>query len=251
MSLCDNCFEGIRHEGEAQGKHEVIGGYNTYVATPAGDYPKDKAILYLLDAFGLDLINNPLQIDSFALNGFKVYAPDIFEGDPAPADMLVARDPTKFDKEAWLARHPPSHALSLVRKVMEALKEQGVTRFAAVGFCFGGRLTFDLAFTNEIVVSAVAHPSLLQADDLEKYFAESRAPLLINSCEVDWQFPKEKQDKADEIFGDGKFAPGYQHAYWEGCTHGFAVRGDLSDPKVKAGKEGSFKNTVEWFRKYL
>lgn len=27
--------------------------------------------------------------------------------------------------------------------------------------------------------------------------------------------------------GDGKFAPGYQRTYWDGCVHGFAVRGDL------------------------
>ena len=33
--------------------------------------------------------------------------------------------------------------------------------------------------------------------------------------------------KADEIFGDGKYAPGYYRTYWEGCTHGFTVRGDM------------------------
>jgi hypothetical protein len=79
----------------------------------------------------------------------------------------------------------------------------------------------------------------------------SKAPLLINSCTVDQQFPHESQAKADEILGDGKFEPGYKREYFEGCTHGFAVRGDLSDPKVKAGKEGAFKATVEWFQKYL
>lgn len=74
---------------------------------------------------------------------------------------------------------------------------------------------------------------------------------MINSCTVDQQFPPESQAKADEIFGNGKFAPGYKREYFDGCTHGFAVRGDLSDPKVKAGKEGSFKAAVEWFFKYL
>jgi len=29
------------------------------------------------------------------------------------------------------------------------------------------------------------------------------------------------------------------------------VRGDLSKPEVKAGKEGAFKATVEWFAQYL
>ena len=85
----------------------------------------------------------------------------------------------------------------------------------------------------------------------QKYASTVKAPLLINSCEVDSRFPKEAQKIADEILGGGKFAPGYKREYFEGCTHGFAVRGDLSDPKVKAGKEGSFKAAAEWFLKYL
>ena len=39
------------------GKWEKIGGVDTYVATPSGDYPKDKVILFLTDVFGPQLIN--------------------------------------------------------------------------------------------------------------------------------------------------------------------------------------------------
>jgi hypothetical protein len=60
---------------------------------------------------------------------------------------------------------------------------------------------------------------------------------------LDQQFPLEASRKADEVFKE--FAPGYKREYFEGCMHGFAVRGDMSDPKVKAGKEGSFKASVE------
>jgi hypothetical protein len=62
-------------------------------------------------------------------------------------------------------------------------------------------------------------------------------------------FPLDVQAEADKIF-EG-FAPGYKREYFEGCTHGFAVRGDLSDPKVKAGKEGAFEATVKWFQAHL
>jgi len=82
----------------------------------------------------------------------------------------------------------------------------------------------------------------------QKYATVAKAPLLINSCTVDTQFPLEAQAKADEIFGNGRFVPGYKREYFEGCTHGFAVRGDSSDPKVKAGKEGAFKAAVEWLK---
>jgi dienelactone hydrolase len=89
----------------------VINGIKTYVGTPKVDYPKDKAIIYLADIFGLELPNNrvrcpppsqpnllflltssihwQLLIDDFARNGFKVYAPDLFEDDPVPPDALT------------------------------------------------------------------------------------------------------------------------------------------------------------------
>jgi hypothetical protein len=55
----------------------------------------------------------------------------------------------------------------------------------------------------------------------------------------------------DDLLGNGAHAPGYTREYFPGCTHGFAVRGDLSKPEVKAGKEGAFKATVEFFIKHL
>lgn len=64
-------------------------------------------------------------------------------------------------------------------------------------------------------------------------------------------FPPDAQTQADKILGGGKFLPGYKRMYFDGCTHGFAVRGDMSDVNVKTGKEGAFKSTVEWFMKYL
>ena len=41
---------------------EKIGGIETYVATPEGDYAKDKVVLIITDAFGLGLINNKVTI---------------------------------------------------------------------------------------------------------------------------------------------------------------------------------------------
>ena len=38
------------------------GGIESYVATPKGDYAKDKVILVLMDAFGLGLVNNKVIV---------------------------------------------------------------------------------------------------------------------------------------------------------------------------------------------
>jgi len=249
MSFCKDCLKGVTHEGTPEGKIETIGGIECYVATPTVDYPKDKAVLLLTDVFGLGLVNNKLLTDDYARNGFKTITPDILNGDPVSPDAFNPGN--NFDIGQWFGKgHDQAHTRPTIDKVIAALKADGITVFAAVGYCFGGRYVFDLAFDNVITAAAVAHPSLLQVPaDLEKYVSSSKAPLLINSCTVDQQFPPEAQAKADELFKG--FAPGYKREYFEGCTHGFAVRGDLSDPKVKAGKEGAFKATVEWFIKHV
>ncbi|KAH7926429.1 hypothetical protein BV22DRAFT_1104339 [Leucogyrophana mollusca] len=246
MSFCQDCVRGVRHGGTPEGKIETIGGITCYVGTPAGDYPKDKVILYIADAFGIDLFNTEyastlLLVDDFARNGFKVVAPDHLHGDPIPADIipLDAVDPRvspsaaidsgtsthlllyrNIDIGAWAVNHGPNQTRPILDAVVAALKEEGVTLFGATRYCFG--------------VSVVAHPSILKApDDIE-----------VNQ-------KVHTHSIQNELLGDGKFAPGYARAHWEGCTHGFAVRGDLSNPLVKAGKEDAFSKSIEFFKKHL
>jgi hypothetical protein len=70
------------------GKWEKIDGVESYVATPAGDYAKDKVVLFLSDIYGPQLPNAQVSLceirfirgllavqllaDDFANNGFKV-----------------------------------------------------------------------------------------------------------------------------------------------------------------------------------
>jgi len=136
-----------------------------------------------------------------------------------------------------------------VRRVIEGLKEQGITVYGATGYCYGARLTFDLAFENIIQAAAIAHPAFIKSEDLDIYVEKSKAPLLINTCEDDELFPKAMAEEADKKFAS--FAPGYRRTYYEGVSHGFAVRGDLSNPKIKAAKDDAFKESVEWLIKYL
>ncbi|KAL1746900.1 dienelactone hydrolase [Schizophyllum fasciatum] len=249
MSFCKDCVRGVRWEGTPAGKIETINGVEAYVATPEQDYPKDKVLLLLTDIFGVPLVNNKLLADDYAANGFKTVIPDFLNGDAAPADAMSPG--SNWDIQKWFVNHGQDKTRPSLDKVIAGLKEQGVTTFGAVGYCFGGRYVFDLAFDGVIKAAAVAHPSLLQVPaDLERY-AQTNVPLLIESCEVDNMFPPAAQEQADAILGGGKFAPGYQRNYWAGCHHGFAVRGDQSNPSVKAGKEGAFKNVVEWMAKQL
>jgi dienelactone hydrolase len=119
-------------------------------------------------------------------------------------------------------------------------------------------------------VSSIDIPGCLLSTASQTYVEKSKVPLLINSCEFDPLFPPELRTATDEKFAN--FAPGYRRTYWEGAHHGFAARGDpvcvffpprfdilvlilhprvQNDPPMKAAKEGSFKASVEWLRKYM
>lgn len=153
-----------------------------YVATPQGDYPKDKVILFLTDVFGIELVNNrvcpiiklyhllrsylfQLLADSFAQNGIKTVVPDILNGDSRSVENLG--DPN-FDRAKWMAAHGPDSWQPVLDAVVPALKERGVTRFGTTGYCFGAPPAFYLAFKNESHVTVLAHPSRLACPaDLE------------------------------------------------------------------------------------
>ncbi|THU91937.1 dienelactone hydrolase endo-1,3,1,4-beta-D-glucanase [Dendrothele bispora CBS 962.96] len=249
MSLCDDCVKGVTHEGTPSGSFETINGVKCYVATPEGDYDKTKVLLFLTDVFGMKLNNNLLLADDFARNGYKTVMPDYLNDDPIPVDAM---EKGEFDITKWFPNHGAEQTRPGIDKVVEALKGQGVEKFSATGYCFGARYVFDLAFTNLISVSVVSHPSLLKVpDDIQNYLSSSKAPLLINSCTIDQMFPMENAKITDEILGEGKFAPGYKRAFFEGMTHGFAVRGDMSKKEVKEAKEGAFKEAVMWLKKYF
>ena len=167
-----------------------------------------------------------LLADDFARNGFKVIMPDVFDDDPAPVDAF--NPGSTFNLMEWFGKHPFTRAHVIIRAVLDALKADGVTKIGSLGYCYGGRLCFDLAFTGDVHVVATSHPSMVKApEDVQKYLEVAKAPLLINACETDQMWPVESQKVADEVLGGGKFAPGYSQTYWPGCTHGFAVRGDL------------------------
>ena len=56
----------------SKGKWEKIGGVDSYVATPTGDYPQNKAILFLPDAFGPQLPNNQVRSSIILVEGHAI-----------------------------------------------------------------------------------------------------------------------------------------------------------------------------------
>jgi dienelactone hydrolase len=173
----------------------------------------------------------------------QTVVPDYLHGDAIPADAMgpgvsdrifscafsLTSLQKNFDIGAWFGNnHGQEGTRPILDAVIKALKEQGITAFGATGYCFGGRYAVDLALENITKAIVISHPSLLEVPgDFEKLKAQSNNPILINSCEEDGMFPPEKQKITDELLGNGQYKPGYVREYFPGCSHGFAVRGDL------------------------
>ncbi|KAF8141934.1 hypothetical protein EV363DRAFT_1309421 [Boletus edulis] len=147
-----------------------------------------------------------------------------------------------FNFSAWISKHGTDVTRPRIDNVIATLKHQGIKEFAATGYCFSGISLLNSAF-NQLATSLISHSTK---------FKQTKVPLLINSCKIDQVFPIDSQAQADVILGGGLTKTDlYRREYFDGCTHGFAVRGDMSNPKVKAGKEGAFKAIVGFFLQYF
>lgn len=229
-----------------------INGVCCYVGTPTATHDPKKALILLTDMFGLTLRNNLLLVDDFAKKGYLTIAPDYLNGDPAPPYAMNNPNFTSDMVKAWVQKHLPPVTRPPVDKVVQGLRDRGVTRIAVTGYCFGGRYAIDLACDRVADVVIVSHPSqLVIPTDFETLVQKAKAPLLLEMGDKDVEMPVQKQEQIDAILGDGKYAPGYKRECWPGCSHGFAVRGDPLVPQEFDGKKGSFDSSVAWLRKYF
>lgn len=144
-----------------------------YITKPA-DYPhsSSKLLLMLTGGTGVKSINNQLQADKYAAEGFLVVMPDQFGGDAAPNSVSEPLSPNsdqswlerKLEEvklglavvakssmiDMWLARHTPSKVLPLLHKVIDGAKEEFADAVASgggiycVGYCFGAKYALIL-----------------------------------------------------------------------------------------------------------
>jgi dienelactone hydrolase len=172
---------------------------DVYISKPP-DYPHSpsKLLLLLTPGTGVKSINNQLQADRFAGEGFVVVMPDQFGGDSAPnstapetgsggaADgealslieqvkLRAAETAKSFMIDMWLARQTPEKVLPILHKVLESAKDEFADAVAngggvyAAGYCFGGKYVMMLA--------GGAADSKIQGRDEEEGMVE-REPLI-------------------------------------------------------------------------
>ncbi|CAK7241732.1 MAG: hypothetical protein STHCBS139747_003201 [Sporothrix thermara] len=280
------CFIGHIHAGEPRGVEVELAGVQTYVTRPpTGVAPNGHIVLYYPDIWALSN-NAKLLMDGFAAAGYTALGIDYFRDDPISKYHANPGDPPPagFDRKAWRDKHF-SFAQAHVPVWTAAVKAKygtSETRYACVGYCFGAPFVLDQLAAAEtatakegekqvkdketngdedgdddgdddgndgagVVVSAgaVAHPSQLKA----AHFEAARRPLFLSCAEHDRAFETEPRRQAIDILMANK-TPYHEQLFYN-VSHGFAARGNLSDPYERWVKVQSLQGIINWFDFWL
>ncbi|KAF2652303.1 alpha/beta-hydrolase [Lophiostoma macrostomum CBS 122681] len=235
------CIVGVKHEGEAAGEIKKINDVRTYFSYPS-DKSTHNAVLILTDILGVDFINVQLIADQFAANGYFTVVPDLFNGNPVPANQ------ENFDVPKWIQTempHPPAVDPVIANTIKELRGTYGAKKIGGVGYCFGGKYVARHLKEGSLDVGYTAHPSFVSKEELEGI----KGPLSISAAETDQIFPAEKRRETEDILE--KLKVPYQLNLFSDVSHGFAVRADLSVKPAKFAKEQAFYQAVAWFDEYI
>ncbi|KAK9078467.1 hypothetical protein SSX86_002524 [Deinandra increscens subsp. villosa] len=160
---------------DVSGEVLQIASLNSYVS---GKPDSKTAVLLVSDVFGYGAPKLRQLADKVASAGYYVVVPDFFHGDPLTPETKI---------EDWLKNHAPEPAVELAKPVLQALKEKGVTKIGAAGFCWGAKVVVELAKDAEIQFAAILHPSFVSLDDIKGV----KVPIAILGAEIDQRSPPE------------------------------------------------------------
>ena len=174
--------------------------------------------------------------------------PDLFAGDSVPLDI-----PADFNVMNWAKNgrggegHFPNKVDPIVSKVISYIKsELGVKKVGGVGYCYGAKYVARFSAQGKgLDAGCMAHPSFVDADEIKAIVA----PLSIAAAETDEIFPAPKRRETEDILKEMKLP--YQICLYSHVEHGFAVRADMSDKRIKFAKEAAFLQHVQWFDEYV
>jgi len=146
-------------------------------------------------------------------------------------------------------------------KALRSDPETSDMKIGAAGFCWGGQFVFLLAHDTPssrvgsesgqlrslIDVGFTAHPSgLSMPRDVENLVR----PVSVAVGDVDMMWKIDSIKQAQKILEE-KTAGDYEVVVYPGAKHGFAIRGDPSDPKQKVMGDQAEEQALKWFGKWL
>ncbi|KAM3452407.1 hypothetical protein MY3296_004563 [Beauveria thailandica] len=255
---------------------------DVYISKPA-DYPHAPArlLLMLTGGTGIKSVNNQIQADRFASEGFLVLMPDIFGGDAAPGAVTITDDTSSwleqiklkaaevtksFVIDMWLARVTPDRVLPVLHKVLDAARDsyadavkQGGGIYA-VGYCVGARFVLLLGKQTEeagadeesgptthgpcIKAGALAHAASVAPED----FDNVSVPLSLVCVEDDPLFSDEVRTLGEDVMSKANLE--HEVQVYPGVPHGFAVVGEYAEAAIKDAQATAYAQMLKWIKEH-
>ncbi|VVT58074.1 uncharacterized protein SAPINGB_P006024 [Magnusiomyces paraingens] len=237
------CAQGFKHTGTSTGKFVQLDGINYYV-TGDESFASSKLHILLTDILGNTFINNQLLADQFAQTGYFVVVPDLFNNDAVPLNPPT-ENRSNFLND-WRPKHTPEITQPIVDTIVKSILSKWAPKWiVATGYCYGAKYAVRLLGTGSINSAAIFHPSFITIDEIKAINVE-KTTLYIGAAEVDPVFQATLRHETEDVLQ--KIGAKYRLTLNHGVSHGFAVRGDISDPWIKYAKERVFADAVDWFK---
>jgi len=269
--FCANCIKAFVRDGTPSGEVIELRVDNAaapvpcyYKSAPAGASNPPPTIFFVTDVFGVGFRNNQVLADEYAARGFNVYMPDYLAGKAVSGEStapLMDTDEASsfFTKVSTICSVVPGFVSFLwsngsrksVQPRVEALarairaKARDLSggkdaKLGAIGFCFGGPYALMLGKAGLADAWVACHPSALEVPgDLQGL---GSAPGLFCLSEHDHMITKSVAEKMKQV------APAVEQVWYDGVSHGFAVRGPPSADKMR---EKCFADVMAFFGRTL
>lgn len=241
VQLTHHCIETNFHAGKPVGLIKTFSSFKDVYTV--GDQSTSKAVVVIFtDIFGNKYNNNQLIADAFAKSGYFVLIPDLFENDAAKIESFG--EPGYFD--TWKQSHGFDKTGPYAKEFLAMVESEfKAKKVFAVGHCYGGKLVIQNLTQNSVLAAgAVAHTS---GTDLEEVKVITK-PILVSSAENDHAFTDEIRHQTQQILKENKVI--YQFDLFSDVSHGYAVRGDPSNPAEKYAADKTFRDQLHWFDRF-
>ncbi len=196
------------------------GAFNAYAAIPTA--PKNAAIVVLQEIFGVNA-NIRQTVDDFAAAGYPAVAPNLYWRLAPDVQLNPASDEDRARAMDLSKQMDRNQAVADAVATLAALRASvsGVTRTAAIGYCFGGGVAYLMAARN-LVDAGISYYGTALTTMLEEAKG-LQSHLLLHIAETDHLCPPEAQQAISAALAPlGERAKIITHA---NAGHAFARRG--------------------------